>query len=127
MIRSGTLWRSGITYGHVIVSGNSASADAIALALEHGLLREGRIAGSEATGGGFVLIGESGGLDLTQIPAQTGQLAVETVYQVTADAAGVFGSRRALVKAALMTDGRDTYTEEEARKVIKMFKQKEVK
>ncbi len=52
--------------------------------------------------------------------------SVYTVDQLT-DAAGVFGSRSVLVKAALLTDGRETYTEEEARKVIKMFKQKEVK
>lgn len=78
---SGTLWRSGIICGHIIVPGNSARADAIAIFLEHALLRESRIEGN----GSFVLIGESQGLDLTQSPAQTGQLTVEAIYPITAD------------------------------------------
>ena len=53
----------------------------------------------------------------------------KTMYTVDqlAEAAGVFGSNPVLVKAALVTAGQETYTEEDARKVIEMFKQKEVK
>ncbi len=52
--------------------------------------------------------------------------SVYTIAQL-AEAAGVFGSNPVLVKAALVTAGQETYTEEDARKVIEMFIQKEVK
>ena len=53
----------------------------------------------------------------------------KTMYTVDqlAEAADVFGSNPVLVKAALVTACQETYTEEDARKVIEMFKQKEVK
>ncbi|MGC2874150.1 hypothetical protein ACPW7J_14050 [Ihubacter sp. rT4E-8] len=51
---------------------------------------------------------------------------VYTVDQL-AEAAEVFESSPAMVRAALLTAGQATYTEEEARKVIAAFKQKEVK
>lgn len=51
--------------------------------------------------------------------------SVYTIDQL-AEAAGVFGSNPVLVKAALVTAGQLAYTEEEARKIIEMFKQKEV-
>lgn len=51
--------------------------------------------------------------------------SVYTIDQL-AEAAGVFGSNPVLVKAALVTAGQSAYTEEEARKIIEVFKQKEV-
>ncbi len=51
--------------------------------------------------------------------------SVYTIDQL-AEAAGVFGSNPVLVKAALVTAGQPAYTEEEARKIIEVFKQKEV-
>ena len=41
--------------------------------------------------------------------------SVYTIAQL-AEAAGVFGSNPVLVKAALVTAGQETYTEEDARK-----------
>lgn len=61
-------------------------------------------------------------LNKEQAPA-----TVYTVSQLAEVSSKLFGTNKIIVKAALKTSGKETFTENEAVKIVNTFRKKEVK
>lgn len=63
----------------------------------------------------------------TEAPKAAAYETEYTIEELVNEARAVFGTERFIAKAALKSAGRTTYTEKDAKAIVKKFTEKEVK